>query len=95
MDEIPSCPNWVKECISYGIGVYMKDFKAHLRFFMFDLFKEGKIKVLISDLSISVGINLPARTCILAGDITPELYKQLGGRAGRRLESALLPRLLQ
>lgn len=83
-NDLPPCPTWVKECLHYGIGVYMKDFKAPLRYYIFDLFKEGKIKILISDLSISVGINLPARTCILAGDITSELYKQLGGRAGRR-----------
>ena len=46
--------------------------------------KAGEIQVLISDTALSIGINLPARTCILTGDIDETLYRQMGGRSGRR-----------
>lgn len=84
--EIPyNIPAWVQDCLRYGIGVYLHSFPAWLRYKMFDAFKDGKLQVMIADATISVGINLPVRTCILCGDdITPALYKQMGGRAGRR-----------
>ena len=78
-------PQWVQDCLSYGIGVYMHSFPAWLRNKMFDAFKEGKLQVMIADPTISVGINLPVRTCIMCGDdMSPSLYKQMSGRAGRR-----------
>jgi hypothetical protein len=55
-----------------------------LRHFTFDAFRAGKIKVLFSDATISVGINLPIRTCVLCGQIPHHLYMQASGRAGRR-----------
>jgi len=63
----------------------MHSFPAWLRNKMFDAFKEGKLQVMIADPTISVGINLPVRTCIMCGDdMSPSLYKQMSGRAGRR-----------
>lgn len=84
--KIPdNIPLWIQECLHYGIGVYLHSFPAWLRYKMFDAFKDGKLQVMIADPSISVGINLPVRTCILCGeDMTPALYTQMGGRAGRR-----------
>lgn len=86
LEEIPTnIPAWVQECLNYGIGVYLHSFPAWLRYKLFDSFKEGKLQVMIADATISVGINLPVRTCILCGeDMTPAIYKQMGGRAGRR-----------
>ena len=77
-------PHWVQNCLEYGIGVYTQTFPKWLKYKIFDAYKEGKIQVLISDVSLSIGINLPARTCILCGDINPTLYRQMGGRSGRR-----------
>ena len=84
--DIPrNIPEWVQQCLEYGIGVYLHSFPAWLRYKMFDKFKDGKLEVMIADATISVGINLPVRTCILCGDdMTPAIYKQMGGRAGRR-----------
>jgi hypothetical protein len=70
--------------LEYGIGIYTYNIPLKQRHRMFDYFKTGKIKVMFADTSISVGINLPIRTCILTGNITPTLYNQMGGRAGRR-----------
>ena len=55
-----------------------------LRYHIFDMFKTGDIRLLISDTSISVGINLPVRTCVQCGDMSASLFRQTGGRAGRR-----------
>ena len=76
--------SWMKEALNYGIGVYTSQMKLYTKNEMFDNFRDGKFKVLFADSSISVGINLPIRTCILTGDINSTLYKQMGGRAGRR-----------
>jgi len=82
-------PNLIDEEITYssleyGIGVYTHNISFKLRHKMFDYFKNNQIKLMFADSIISVGINLPIRTVILTGDITPVLYNQMGGRAGRR-----------
>ncbi len=79
-----SIPYWVQKCLDYGIGVYTRNFPKWLRYKIFDAYKAGEIQVLISDTALSIGINLPARTCILTGNIDETLYKQMGGRSGRR-----------
>ena len=54
---------------------------------MFDFFKNKKIKILISDSSLSLGVNLPARTVILTGQMNSILYNHMGGRARRGLDN--------
>lgn len=83
--EVPSnIPQWIKDALEYGIGVYVSSMKIWQRHFMFDAFRAGKIKVLLSDSTISVGINLPIRTVVMCGGMSHALYKQASGRAGRR-----------
>ena len=77
-------PDYIKLALDYGIGIHIESLNYWLKKQMFDLFREKKIKILISDIGLSVGVNLPARSVILTGEITPTLYKQMGGRAGRR-----------
>lgn len=77
-------PQWIQDCLEYGIGIYISTMKVWQRHLMFDAFREGHIKVLFSDSAISVGINLPIRTVIACGVMSHELYKQATGRAGRR-----------
>jgi hypothetical protein len=84
-EEIPkNMEAWIAESIEHGIGIYVSTMPVWLRHFTFDAFRAGKIKVLFSDSTISVGINLPIRTCVLCGHIPHHLYKQASGRAGRR-----------
>jgi len=77
-----------KNMLDYGIGVNISYTKTKIKNKIFDLFKTGKIKVLFADTSISVGINLPIRTCIIVDEdgahINYSLFKQMSGRAGRR-----------
>lgn len=75
---------WILDCLDYGIGVYVNTMPTYMRHKIFDAVRAGSIKVLFSDSSISVGINLPIRTVVLCGSIPHHLYKQAGGRAGRR-----------
>lgn len=82
--EIPDrIPLWIQSCLEYGIGVYIHSMPSWLKYKIFDAFKDGKLSVILADMSVSVGVNLPVRTCILCGDITPTLFRQTGGRAGR------------
>lgn len=85
VENIPkNSPQWIQDALEYGIGVYTDKMSMWMRYTIFDMFKEGKLNLLLSDASISVGINLPVRTCVLCGDMTPSLFRQTGGRAGRR-----------
>lgn len=77
-------PQWIQDCLEYGIGIYVSTMKVWQRHLMFDAFREGQIKVLFSDSTISVGINLPIRTVVACGTMAHDLYKQATGRAGRR-----------
>jgi superfamily II RNA helicase len=84
-EDIPkNTDSWIVACMERGIGVYVSTMPVWLRHFTFDAFQEGKLKVLLSDSTISVGINLPIRTCVLCGICPHHLYKQASGRAGRR-----------
>ena len=75
---------WIKDCLDVGIGVYVATMKVWQKHHVFDAFRDGKISVLFSDSTISVGINLPIRTAVVCGHVQHALYKQAGGRAGRR-----------
>ena len=78
-------PNWVKAALENGIGVYVSTMPQWIRHYMFDTFKEGRLKILIADSAISVGINLPIRTVVVCGnDIQQSTFEQVSGRAGRQ-----------
>lgn len=61
-------PGFEKNMLEYGLGINISSTKTKTKNKIFDLFKTGKIKVLFADISISVGINLPIRTCIITDD---------------------------
>ena len=77
-------PDYIKLALDYGIGIHIESMNYWLKKQMFELFREKKIRILIADIGLSVGVNLPARSVIMTGDIDPILYSQMGGRAGRR-----------
>ena len=76
-------PDYIKLALDYGIGIHIESMNYWLKKQMFELFREKKIRILIADIGLSVGVNLPARSVIMTGDIDPILY-QMGGRVGRR-----------
>lgn len=77
-------PGWLSAAVEYGIGVFCKSMKLWQKNRIFDFYRLGKIKVLISDDGLCVGVNLPARSVITCGDIAPTMYLQMGGRCARR-----------
>lgn len=89
-------PEWINDLLQYGIGIHTKSIKGYIRRQMFDFFENKDITIMISDKSLSVGVNLPVRTVILTGNIDQTLYTQMSGRAGRRgydTEGYVLPLL--
>ena len=77
-------PGAVKELLHYGIGIYIDSMDHWVKDIVFDWFLEKKLSFILCDQSLSMGVNLPARSIILTGDIDATLYHQMGGRAGRR-----------
>lgn len=75
---------WIQDALSYGIGVYVNSMGTWLQHMVFDAVRNGHIKVLYTDHSIAVGVNLPIRTVVTCGIMPHELFLQAGGRAGRR-----------
>lgn len=75
---------WIQDAIGYGIGVYVSTMKSWLQHTVFEAVRNGKIRVLYTDHSIAVGVNLPIRTVVTCGTMPHELFLQAGGRAGRR-----------
>lgn len=77
-------PSWMAELLNYGIGIYLESMNRWMKDLMFNWFDQRKLAFILCDRSLSLGINLPVRTVLLSGDIDTTLYKQMGGRAGRR-----------
>ena len=75
---------WINELFTYGIGVHFKGISSRIRNIMFNNFRDKKIKVLIADNTLAVGVNLPVRSVIISGNIDKDMFKHMSGRAGRR-----------
>ncbi|KAF8315022.1 P-loop containing nucleoside triphosphate hydrolase protein [Clavulina sp. PMI_390] len=80
-------PQWVTDCLRRGIALHHAGMPKAYRSLIETLFRVGYIRVMFSTETLALGINAPARTSIFLGDskwLSPLLYRQCAGRAGRR-----------
>jgi len=70
-----------------GIGIHYEALSRSFRHLVETLFRAKHIKVVITTSTLAMGVNMPARSVIFAGDhsdLNPLGYRQMMGRAGRR-----------
>jgi hypothetical protein len=69
-----------------GIGIHHPALKMNFRQLVETMFRGKHLKIVISTETLAMGINMPCRSVCFAGDyrLTPLLYQQMAGRAGRR-----------
>jgi superfamily II DNA or RNA helicase len=74
--------------LSFGIGILIPTMPFCVQFQIMKMLNDGDITIVFASESLSMGVNFPARSCVVrtlqngAADITKVL--QMGGRAGRR-----------
>lgn len=70
-----------------GIGIHHSAMNKKYRSAIEILFRKKHVRVLFATETLALGINMPCRTVVFAGDsleLDPMNYKQMSGRAGRR-----------
>lgn len=80
-------PPVLLEALKRGIGLYHDALHREYRRAVELLFRMRYLRIVVSDSSLSLGINMPCKSTVFAGDstlLTALLYRQTSGRAGRR-----------
>uniref|UniRef100_A0A0G4H8V5 Uncharacterized protein n=1 Tax=Chromera velia CCMP2878 TaxID=1169474 RepID=A0A0G4H8V5_9ALVE len=75
------------EGLRRGVGVHHEGMPKKYRQVVEVLLRMGYLRVVIATGSLALGLNMPCRTVVFAGDfleLTPLMYRQMAGRAGRR-----------
>ncbi|EZG67215.1 putative helicase [Gregarina niphandrodes] len=75
------------EALRRGIGLYHDALHREYRRAVEYLFRARYLRVVVSDIALSMGVNMPCKSTVFAGDsstLTPLLFRQTAGRAGRR-----------
>lgn len=77
-----------------GVAVHHAGMLPQLKMLVEELFQAGKLRAVFATDTLAVGINMPARTVVVAEQqkfdgvqrrlLTPNEYRQMTGRAGRR-----------
>eukprot|EP00919_Chromeraceae_sp_WS-2016_P026399 GHVR01062484.1.p1 GENE.GHVR01062484.1~~GHVR01062484.1.p1 ORF type:complete len:687 (-),score=151.56 GHVR01062484.1:156-2021(-) len=75
------------EGLRRGVGVHHEGMSKPYRQVVEVLLRMGYLKVVIATGSLALGLNMPCKACVFAGDslqLTPLMFRQMSGRAGRR-----------
>jgi len=78
---------WLLQALERGIGVHHAGMHRKYRQVVEILFRKRFLQVVIATGTLALGINMPCKTVIFAGDsvyLTALNYRQCAGRAGRR-----------
>jgi superfamily II RNA helicase len=78
---------WLISALSRGIGVHHAGMNRKYRQVVEILFRRGYLQVVIATGTLALGINMPCKTVVFAGDsvsLTALNFRQCAGRAGRR-----------
>ena len=85
----------LKDILPYGIGIHHAGLSKDDRALCEDLFRDGRLKVLVSTATLAWGVNLPAHCVIIKGtqvyspekgswtELSSQDVMQMIGRAGR------------
>lgn len=80
-------PEWLINALRRGIGVHHAGMNRKYRQVVEMLFRKRFLRVVIATGTLALGINMPCKTVVFAGDsvyLTALNYRQCAGRSGRR-----------
>ncbi|KAL7411110.1 hypothetical protein BDY24DRAFT_436096 [Mrakia frigida] len=84
---IPKSSRWLLDALRRGVSVHHAGTNRRYRALVEGLFRLGFLRVIVATGTLSMGINMPAKTVVFAGDsvfLTALVSRQCAGRAGRR-----------
>ncbi|KAI4292205.1 ATP-dependent RNA helicase DDX60 [Pancytospora philotis] len=87
LSEVRNTPKFITDMAYRGIGIHHAGMGRKYRSAIEILFRKKHVRVLFATETLALGINMPCRTVVFAGDslaLDPMNYKQMAGRAGRR-----------
>lgn len=87
LSEVRTTPRHVLDMVYRGIGIHHAGMERRYRSAIEILFRKKHVRVIFATETLALGINMPCRTVVFAGDsleLDPMNYKQMAGRAGRR-----------
>lgn len=85
--DVRGTPKFATDMVYRGIGIHHAAMERKYRSAVEILFRKKHVRVLFATETLALGINMPCRTVVFAGDslaLDPMNYKQMAGRAGRR-----------
>ena len=99
LDDLRKCYGWNRMrmadvrkdprsmALMRGVGVHHAGMGRSYRTAVENLFRDGKLQVVVCTDTLAQGIHMPCRTVVIAGDdaqLHAMTYRQISGRAGRR-----------